>query len=148
MYEAGDPERARWPIDALGRLALAAGNTGRALELFETSRADARALGNEGGIGEATLLLGQAAHHDGDHFAARPLRGEPRVPAALRRSRVRGVCMIALGQLAIDTGAPADAAGPLAEALRFVFEAGLRPRSAVVSRNERPRCRNRLQKRA
>ena len=31
MSEAGDPERARWPIDALGRLALAAGDTGRAL---------------------------------------------------------------------------------------------------------------------
>ena len=35
--------------------------------------------------------------------------------------------MIALGQLAIDTAAPHDAAGPLAEALRFAFEAGLRP---------------------
>jgi hypothetical protein len=47
-----------------------------ARELFETSRADARALGNEGGVGEATLLLGQAAHHDGDHLAARGLYEE------------------------------------------------------------------------
>jgi len=37
------------------------------------------------------------------------------------------VCTIALGQLAIDTGAPDDAAGPLAEPLRFAYEAGLRP---------------------
>jgi hypothetical protein len=76
MSEAGDRERARWPVAALGRLALAAGDTSRARELFETRRAEARALGNESGVGEAALLLGQAAHHDGDHLAARGLYEE------------------------------------------------------------------------
>jgi hypothetical protein len=36
-------------------------------------------------------------------------------------------CLTAIGELTIDGGAAADAAEPLAKALAFLFEAGLRP---------------------
>jgi hypothetical protein len=60
----------------MGRLALAEGDLAQAAKLLELSLSEARELGNEAGIAEASLHLARVAHARGDLVAARSLGEE------------------------------------------------------------------------
>jgi predicted ATPase/DNA-binding SARP family transcriptional activator len=128
LRDAGDPERARWPAEALARLEIATGDTAQARRRLEATRDAARALGNEAGVGEATLWFAEAAHRDDELLAARELYTEA-LGLSLRGGDEDTIarCRLGLGRLDLDSGAPADAVPLLADALRFARDAGLRP---------------------
>jgi hypothetical protein len=60
----------------MARLTLAEGDLGQAAQLLELSLSEARELGNEAGIAEASLHLARVAHARGDLVAARSLGEE------------------------------------------------------------------------
>ena len=125
--KARDRERARWPLEAMGRLALAEGDLAQAAKLLELSLLEARELGNEAGIAEASLHLARVAHARGDLVAARSL-GEEGLGLARRLGErpLEGDGWIALSHLELELGKVERSLAAARSGLRVHDETGSR----------------------
>jgi predicted ATPase/transcriptional regulator with XRE-family HTH domain len=110
----------------LGDVALAAGDHGRAVTLYEGSLALARVLGDKALIGYALMCLGQVAKDQGDYGRASAFFSESLEVSRLVRTDITARSLIRLGLVALEQGAHGRAEDLLQRGLKRLLELGFK----------------------